>query len=429
MLLTAKQISANIELYSESAERGIFMYINRGVEKIVFKMLKMFKVILVTGPRQVGKTTMLKYMLGNDYSYVTLDDINELELAKSDAGLFFLNHPGKIIIDEVQNAPELFLEIKRIVDASEEYGKIILTGSQTFSLMSNVDETLAGRVGIIEMNGLSLREITGSGFEKPVMATEEYLNRKDEAVSAEELWNTIHRGDLPELYRNELADWNLYYSSYIKTYIERDVRMLINVRDLASFSRFIIALAARTSQLLNYNAIANELGVDMQTVKRWIGILEISGIIVLIQPFSNNQLSRVIKTPMIYFMNTGLVCHLLKWNTPEVLMNGAMSGAILETYVVSEIIKSFKNAGTINVPVYFYRDKDMKEIDVIIEDAGILYPIEIKKATMPKATMIKNAALLEKAKGYTVGNKMIMCLVGKKIYLAKDVVAYPIAQI
>ena len=405
------------------------MYINRTVEKLVFKMLKMFKVILITGPRQIGKTTLLKHILGESYSYVTLDDINELELAKEDAKLFFLNHSDKIIIDEVQNAPELFSEIKRIVDSKEEYGTIILTGSQTFSLMSTITETLAGRIGIIEMNGLSLREISGSAFDKPTIMTEEYLDHPSEVISVEKLWNTIHRGDMPELYRNEEVAWNLYYSSYVKTYIERDVRMIVNVKNLNLFSKFMIALAARTSQLLNYNVLANELGVDLQTIKSWVSILETSGIITIIQPFSNNQLSRAIKTPMLYFMNTGLVCYLLKWNNVETLINGAMSGQILETYVVSEIVKSFKNIGINNLPIYFYRDKDKKEIDVIIEDSGVLYPIEIKKTATPKISMGKHLSVLEKAQGYHVGSKVILCLIDKKMYLSSDIIAFPIMNI
>ena len=419
-----------MELNSILAEKRYAMYINRTAEKLVFKMLKMFKVILITGPRQIGKTTLLRHLLGESYSYVTLDDINELELAKEDAKLFFLNHSGKIIIDEVQNAPEIFNEIKRIVDSKEEYGTIILTGSQTFSLMNNITETLAGRIGIIEMNGLTLREIRGSAFDKPVIMTDEYLNRADTTtISVEKLWKTIHRGDMPELYRNKAAEWNLYYSSYIKTYIERDVRMIVNVKNLNLFSKFMIALAARTSQLLNYNILANELGVDLQTIRSWVSVLETSGIVTIVQPFSNNQLSRAIKTPILYFMNTGLVCYLLKWNTVETLTNGAMSGQILETYVVSEIVKSFKNVGINNLPIYFYRDKDKKEIDVIIEDSGVLYPIEIKKTATPKITMGKHLSILEKAQGYHVGSKVILCLIDKKMYVSSDIIAFPIMNI
>ena len=405
------------------------MYISRHAEKLVKKMTTMFKVVLITGPRQVGKTTMLRHLLRDEYNYVTLDDVNQLSVAKSDAKLFFMNNPGKLIIDEVQNAPELFSEIKRIVDDSDEKGTIILTGSQTFSLMSNVSESLAGRVGILELSGLSLREIRGEEYTQPAIPDENYINDKRVKTSPIELWEIIHRGSMPGLYENRLSDWNLFYASYIKTYLERDVRMIVNVQDLTKFSNFMIALAARTANILNYNVIANEIGVDVNTVKKWVSVLETSGLVTLLQPFSNNRLKRVIKTPMLYFMDTGLVCFLLKWLTPDTLRSGAMSGQIFETYAVSEVIKSFKNNGVLSPPVYFYRDRDMKEIDLIVENAGVLYPVEIKKTASPTLSMGKNLKILEKAEGYEVGQKTIVCLIDKKMFLSKDIVAYPVTGI
>lgn len=405
------------------------MYIKRHAEELVKQMVSMFKVVLITGPRQVGKTTLLRQLFLDDYSYITLDDINQLEIAKSDPKLFFLNNPGKLIIDEVQNAPELFVEIKRLVDQSDESGRIILTGSQTFQLMNNVSETLAGRIGIIELTSLSLREIKNDPFDNPVVPDDSYLNASRLQMSISELWKVIHRGSMPELYRNAKMDHQLYYASYVKTYIERDVRMIINVKELSLFSKFMVVLAARTSQILNYSVISNEIGVDVKTVKSWIGVLETSGIITLVQPFSNNQLTRVIKTPMLYFMDTGLVCYLLKWLTPETLMNGAMSGSILETFVVSEVIKSFRNKGTLNVPITFYRDKDMVEIDIVVENEGVLYPVEVKKSASPKPSMGKNLSMIDRAEGYITGQKIILCLVDKKMYLNEDLIAYPISAL
>lgn len=405
------------------------MYIKRESEIVIKKMVNMFKVVLITGPRQVGKTTVLKHLLSEEYSYVTLDDINELEIAKNDPKLFFMNNPGKIVIDEVQNAPELFTEIKRIVDNSDEKGQVILTGSQTFSLMDNVSETLAGRIGILELSGLSLREIQREDFSGPFIANEDYFNQVRTEMPPIDVWPIIHRGYMPELYKNDEMNWQLFYSSYVKTYIERDVRTITNVKNLNVFSRFFVALAARTGQLLNYSAVANELGIDIKTVKSWVGVLEASGLVTVIQPFSNNNLSRAINTPILYFMDTGLVCYLLKWLTPDTLMNGAMSGPILETFAVSEIIKSFKNHGINNPPIYFYRDRDMKEIDVIIESSGTLYPIEIKKSASPRKSMARHLSILEKAVGYQVGNKIILCLVDKKMYLDEEIIAYPITKI
>lgn len=405
------------------------MYIRRHAEDLVKQMVSMFKVVLITGPRQVGKTTLLRHILGDGYTYITLDDINDLEVAKSDPKLFFLNNPGKIIIDEVQNAPELFREIKRLVDQSNELGSIILTGSQTFSLMNNVSETLAGRIGILELRGLSLREIRGDSFQHPVIPNALYLDSYRIKTDNSRMWEIIHKGSMPELYSKENMNWQLYYAAYVKTYIERDVRMILNIKDLTRFSRFIIALAARTSQLLNYSVISNELGVDLKTIKSWLSVLETSGIIALVQPFSNNRLTRAIKTPKVYFMDPGLVCYLLKWLTPDTLMNGAMSGPILETFVVSEVIKSFKNFGVLDVPIYFYRDKDKYEIDIIIEDSGVLFPIEVKKSASPKVTMGRHLSIVDKAEGYATGKKIILCLVDKKIHLDQDLLAYPISEL
>ena len=405
------------------------MYIDRQIEFRIQNIKDMFKVLLITGPRQTGKTTTIKHLFKNDYNYVTLDDITELEVAKNDPKLFFLNNPFPLIIDEVQLAPNLFSEIKRRVDESEDYGQIILTGSQTFHLMQNITETLAGRVGILEFSGLSYREIIGDQYFKPFIPNDAYLNAKRSAKNNVELWNSIHRGSMPELYKRSDIDWQTYYASYVRTYIERDVRSLLNVKNLDLFSRFMISIAARTGQLVNYANISNEVGVDIKTIQSWVKVLEASGIIVIINPFSNNALKRIVQTPMIYFLDTGLVSYLLKWHTKDTLQNGAMSGPILETYAVSEIIKSFKNNGYLDIPISFYRDKDMKEIDLIVNDNGVLYPIEIKKTMNPNASMVKNFKVLHKALGFQVFNEMILCLVSKKIILKDYLIAYPIDKI
>lgn len=405
------------------------MYIRRHIEDKIIKSLEMFKVILITGPRQVGKTTTLKQLFKNKYDYVTLDDINELEVAKTDPKLFFMNHSLPLIIDEVQLAPSLFTEIKRLVDESEEYGRIILTGSQTFHLMNNVTETLAGRIGILEFSGLSLREILNDTYKNPFIPNNEYLGINRSTDNLNDIWEIIHRGSMPELYKKENIDWQLYYASYVRTYIERDVRSLLEVRNLDLFSKFLISLAARTGQLMNYSNISKEIGVNIKTIQSWIKVLEASGIVMLINPFSNNALKRIVETPMLYFLDTGLVSYLLKWLTKDTLKNGAISGQVLETFVVSEIIKSFKNNGYLDMPIYFYRDKDMKEIDLIIKDNDKLYPIEIKKTASPNLSMAKNFYLLHKAIGYKVDNEIILSLVDKKGYLNSNVMAYPIKNI
>jgi uncharacterized protein len=404
------------------------MYYQRHIEKKILEAKSMFKVLLITGPRQVGKTTTLKHLFKDSYNYVTLDDVTELTIAKEDPKLFFMNHPLPLIIDEVQLAPSLFREIKRIVDNLEVYGQIILTGSQTFHLMAQITETLAGRIGILEFQGLSLREINEENFNMSFVPNDLFIKSIRKPMM-EDLWTIIHKGSMPELYNKPEIDWQLYYASYVRTYIERDVRSLLNVKNLDTFSRFIISVAARTGSILNYTNISNEIGVDIKTVQSWIKVLEASGIILLIKPFSNNALKRTIESPMLYFLDTGLVCYLLKWTTKETLQNGAMSGQILETYAVSEIVKSFKNKGIHEIPIYFYRDKDMKEIDLIVVDQDKLYPIEIKKAMNPVKSMAKNFSVLKRAIGFVVDKEMILCLIERNTNLSDNLLAYPIKLI
>ena len=404
-------------------------YISREVEASLKKMVNSFKVVLITGPRQVGKSTLLRELYGEEYSYVTLDDIVELQNAQTDPKLFFINHPGKLIIDEVQYCPELFIEIKRLVDQKDDPGQYILTGSQTFSLMQNVSESLAGRVGIMELKPLSTREILGKRTNTPFKPSTDLLSQEVPDLSYSELWKIIHRGSLPELYRNPSLDPEAYYASYVSTYIQRDVRQISAIQDLSTFSRFITVLAARTSQELNYAHIAQEVGVDQKTIMSWVGILEASGIIYIIPTFSNNNLKRITKAPVVYFFDTGLAAYLGRWKTAENLQNGAYSGAILENYCVSEIIKSYSNQGVINYPVYFYRDKDQREIDLIIEESGVLYPIEIKQAAIPNLKMARHMAVLDKAQGFTVGLKTILAQVDRYYLLDENTLVCPIKDI
>lgn len=406
------------------------MYIERSIESVIEKTVKSFKVVLLTGARQVGKSTTLNHLFSNGkYQYISLDDFKELDIAKRDPRAFFLNHPGKLIIDEIQYAPELFREIKFRVDQNDEYGQYILTGSQTFSLMQGVTESLAGRVGIIHLDGLSLREILQDPFRKSMIPDNDYIHADRKSLHGLALWEKIHRGSMPELIKMPDLDIEQYYAAYLSTYIERDVRAIKNVQDLGLFFDFIRVLAARVAQLVNYSEMAKELGVNERTVKSWMTVLRTSGLIKLIQPFSNNHLSRIIKTPKVYFMDTGLVAYLLMWRTPETMMAGAMSGALLENFAISEIIKSFHNAGKIHLPIFFYRDKDQQEMDLIIEDSGVLYPIEIKKTSSPHPNMAKNFKLLAKAQGYKVGNQLILCQVEKRYYLTENLLAYPVGAI
>ena len=384
-------------------------YINRLAEDVIKKQEKMFKTILVTGARQVGKTTMLKN-IKPDINYITLDDMILNQAAVEDPDLFLKSNKPPIIIDEVQRAPDLLRYIKIQVDNSEEKAQYYLTGSQKFNLMQNVTESLAGRIGILNLLGLSLREIKKIKFNEPFLPTEEYLNKRrkfEKEISYDEIWNIIHKGSMPALYQNE-SDVDMFYSMYVNTYIERDIRNLTQVGDILSFLKFMTALASRIGQLLNLNSIANEVGITIPTAQRWLSILVASNIVYILEPYYNNIMKRAVKTPKIYFLDTGLAAYLTKWKTSEVLEAGTMSGNFFENYVIVEIVKSYYNSGELRPPLYFYRDKEKRKIDLIIEENGKLYPIEIKKTAKPEKAMIDNFKALEGIK--EIGEGGIICM-------------------
>lgn len=405
------------------------MYINRHILPYLERMKGQFRVLLITGSRQVGKSTLLKKKLIPEYDYVTLDDFSDLSIAQKDASLFFKNHPLPVIIDEVQRAPNLFLQIKLLADNSEEKGKIILTGSQSYKLFSNVADSLAGRVCIINMASLSLREKYEIDFVTEFLPTEEYiLARKKSVKTYENIWQHIWRGSMPEL-ADETVEWESFYRSYIRTYIDRDVAGLIDAKNLVKFNNFMQCLAARVGELFNADSMARDVGVTSKTISEWTSILESSGVIRLLQPYEKNVSNRAVKTPKVYFMDTGLVCYLVGWSSSQVAMNGAMSGGLFENFVVSEIIKSYFNAGHDSKNIYFYRDKDKKEIDLIIEKDNILYPIEIKKSAQPTVDMAKSFSVLEKIAGKTVGQGCILCQCDKMHYLSENIAALPVEYI
>ena len=375
-------------------------YISRALEKRLCKYEKTYKVILITGARQVGKSTLLKKVFP-DRKYVSLDDPFMEQQAREAGSMFLTLNAPPVTIDEVQRAKELFRYIKIKCDESEEKGLFFLSGSQPFHLMQNVSESLSGRIGIIELSGLSMRESMGDAFNSHFLPTLEYVTERKKSLQKQEnIWEAIHLGGYPEL-QDQDKEWNAFYADYVKTYMERDVRELAAVQDLNAFRQFMIAVAARTGEILNYSAIASEIGKDVGTVKNWVSILEASGIVYLLEPYTSNVLKRAIKSPKLYFRDTGLVCYLTRWLTPENLAYGAMSGPIFETFAVSEILKSFSNEGLdYRHFVSYYRGRDKKrvkedgvmqeaetEIDLIIEENGILYPIEIKKNSQAKAIM------------------------------------------
>ncbi len=395
------------------------MYIKRHAEKTVQELSRMFGAVLVAGPRQVGKTTMLE-QLTDGMNYATLDDPILRASAEEESGTFFKDNPPPVFIDEIQKAPALFEQIKMLLDRDRKKGQFFMSGSQQFKMMKGVSESLAGRIGLVTLLGFSLRETCGIEFDMPFLPTDEYFSQhktQTSDISYDEVWNTIHRGCMPELHSNPDFDWQMFYGAYVRTYIDRDVRELSEIGDTVKFTKFMVAAAASTGQLLNLASLARDVGISQPTAERWLSILVASNIVYLLQPYSNNITKRAIKTPKLYFLDTGLAAYLTRWNTPDVLKNGAMAGAFFESFVIAEIVKSYYNKGILELPLYFYRDKDMNEIDLLIEENGILYPIEMKRHADPRKKDIAAFDLLDKIPNIKRGPGGVVCLYDKLITL------------
>lgn len=415
-------------------------YIKRSVEEKISESHENFKAVLVTGARQTGKSTILKHLYG-ERKYVTFDDPFIEEQARNSPNMFMTLNKPPIVFDEVQRVPDLFRYLKMQCDASEERGLYSLSGSQPFRLMQNVSESLSGRVSIIELLPLSLREIMGVSFQDPFVPTLDYILKRQESVKKpENIWEIIHRGGYPELYENKAMDWQAFYANYVKTYLERDVRELTAVQDLDAFRRFMIAVAARTGQMINYTNIAEEVAKDAGTIKEWMSILEASGIIYILEAYTPSVLKRAIKTPKVYFRDTGLACYLTRWLTPDTLAVGAMAGSMFETFVISEIIKSYANQGIdYRYCVSYYHGKDKKkvkkdggelavelEIDFIIEENGILHPIEIKKNVSEKADATSAFTVLDKVEDKRRGTGAVISLCPEPGQLRENVLEIPV---
>ena len=402
----------------------------RHLNQTLQRIAAQFPAVLVTGPRQVGKSTLLQDFGKADYRYVSFDDPLQLNLAKQDGTLFFLNHSGRLVLDEVQYAPELFPLLKLHIDREKKNGQYLLSGSQAFELMKNVNESLAGRIAVLKLQGLSLREITQNAFYRPFVPDAGYLAERQRNLpdwQGLDLWMLIHRGYMPRLYEQP-TDWQVYYASYVATYIERDVRQLIALNNPNDFTTFMVAVASRSGELLNYSNIANEVGVSVDTVKRWLAVLQTSGIVYLLQPYSSNRLKRAVKTPKLYFSDTGLMAYLTRWLTPETLQAGAKSGQFFETFAVGEIVKSFYNAG-MEPPLYYYRDSNQKEIDLIIEYDRTLYPVEIKQTASPNKKMAAAFKLLREAvpaSEMTVAAGVIVNQYPDQLWLDQNLLALPV---
>lgn len=404
------------------------MYVKRTIEDFVKSGQDQFPVLLVTGARQVGKTTFLQHIMTPERSYVTLDDPLLLTLAMEEPGIFFQRFTPPLLIDEIQYAPGLLPYIKMEVDRKQLPNPYWLTGSQHFHLMKGVSESLAGRVGIIRLLGLSRREMKGEGGSSDAFlpTPEGILNRLESGgrLTLRELYRLIWRGSFPAIALNDGMDRDMFYGSYVQTYLQRDIRDLSRVGDERAFMRFLRAAAARTGQILNMAELARDADVAPNTAKNWLSILETSGIIYLLEPYHTNVTKRLLKTPKLYLLDTGLCSYLTEWSSPETLEAGAMSGPILETWIVAELLKSYWHNGR-RAPFYYYRDKDKKEIDLLIVQDGKIYPLEFRKSASPRKEDVRHFKALEHL-GLPIGPGGVICLVDRPLPLGPAVQSIPI---
>ncbi len=369
----------------------------------------------------------------NDINYVALNRPLVRESARENPSLFFEIYKPPIVVDEIQKAAELFDYIKDIVDENKVKGQFYLTGSQSLKLMKNVSDSLAGRAGVIKLMGLSMRELAGLSYRSPFIPTIQHMDSIGTGVDFDydAIISIIHKGSFPELYESEsdLYDWADYYSSYLQTYIEKDIKDVLNIQDESAFIKFVRAAASLTGQMLNLTTIAEICGKDVKTVRSWLSVLESSGLVYLLEPYYNNFNKRLIKTPKLYFLDTGLACWLLGWNTPEQLVKGAMWGHIFESFVFTEILKSYYNDGIVRPPLYYYRDADKNEIDLLVEDGDTLHPVEIKAGSDPEKSMVKAFQYLHNNKNKRVGTGAVICLAKERLPLTDDVWILPVGMI
>jgi len=414
---------------------------DRTLKQSIFELSAMFPVVMVTGPRQVGKSTLLEACAKEESiprRYVTLDDYNARDLAVNDPALFLQQHPAPVIIDEIQYAPGLLSAIKLNVDRHKKPGMYWLTGSQKFALMKGVTESLAGRVGLLDMLGLSQAELTGRAqTNQPfvphapaaTLTSIEPISPIgiDRSSTLKAVYDQIWLGAFPRLSQLRPRARDTFYRSYVQTYIERDVQNVLHVTDHISFNRFLSLVAANTGQLLNQAGLARDVGVDNKTIKSWLSVLETSGLIYLLQPFFSNLNKRIVKAPKLYFLDTGLAAYLTRWPDSPSLQEGMMSGAILETWVVTEIIKSYWHNGK-EAPLFYYRDSDMREVDLLIESGDTLYPIEIKRTATPTRQACRQFPVIETL-GKRQGHGAVICLVDAPLRLSETVTAIPMTAL
>lgn len=388
-------------------------FIKRHAEKTIERLSSSYPAVLITGARQTGKTTLLKKITDSqNIQYLTFDDPIEEQSAKNDPKSFLEFHPYPFMFDEIQYIPDLFRYLKIQIDQNRQNGMYFLTGSQQFKLMETASESLSGRIGIVQLYPLSAREIREDENSESFIPTKDFIlarisSLKQRDSNIKKTWLSIYTGGYPEVVKGNVLPKD-FYANYLKTYIERDIKKLTQVTDEMQFLQFISVIASRTGQLVNYSDISKDCGISEVTAKKWLSLLVSSGLVYLLQPYFTNIEKRVVKTAKLYFMDTGLAAYLTRWSNPDVMQSGAMAGAFFETYVISEIIKSFSNNGE-EPPIYFYRDKDKYEIDLLIEQNNILYPVEIKKTATPSSDDAKNFFITKRIKNIKIAQGIIIC--------------------
>lgn len=401
-------------------------YLTRTLESHLPLAARHFPVLLVTGARQVGKTSLLRHASEPGRRYVTLDDPLLVQLARTDPALFLARFPPPVLIDEIQYAPELLPHIKMAVDTLRKPNLFWLTGSRPFPLMHGVSESLAGRVAVIQLLGLSRRELKGeAGLSRPFVP--EMAVPDVAPLGLTELYRLIWRGSFPAIAADDGVDRDLFYGSYLKTYLQRDIRDLARVGDEMAFLRFLRAAAARTGRLLNLSELARDADVATNTAKSWLSILRASGAVHVLEPYHTNVTKRLVKSPKLYFLDTGLCAYLTGWSSPETLEAGAMSGPILETWVVAEILKGYWHNGR-EAPLFFFRDRDAQEVDLLIVKDGVVHPLEVKKTAAPGSGDLRHFPAVERL-GLPVGTGGVICLADRSLPLGPSVRSVPVAEL
>ena len=402
-------------------------FIERTALATIKELSAQFPAILVCGARQVGKTTLLRTAAEQGRAFVSLDDPDIRTLARKDPALFLQSYPPPIIIDELQYAPQILPLVKMTIDRHPDMcGQFWFTGSQQFHLMRDASESLAGRIGILDLGGISQGEEFGRTGDD-VFLVPDTLDTQTSFGNVSEVYRRIHRGSFPALASGRAKNWETFFRSYVRTYLERDVHDLTRITDEDRFLTFLKAAAARTGQLLNVSELARDVGIGASTARDWLSILGTSGLVYLLRPYSRNVTSRIVKTPKLYFTDTGLCSYLTGWTSPETLANGAMSGAMLETHVIGELLKRCWNRGK-EARLWFYRDKAGSEIDILIEHDGILDPVEVKKTASPRLSDIHAFAKV-RSLGLPLGKGAVLCLSERARPLTQDVSVIPVGAI